>query len=280
MGQRSGTTIVQQQPLSVRVDDGGITETVPYESSDWTQLLPLLGLYAGFPYDYQSKFGGGARVDFHLPYSFSQGGSPETYVQPLWEFFASKADKDVLSADLPWGTIGAISPADALLVQTALSIQQQNIPINANWFAAPTDATGSALKNSAGSDVAAAANPSGCYSVFLLMVRGMKDYAVFAPILRFTQTVTSQYAIAASFTNVRRLLSRGTLIVAENIPGALLFNIPFDPAVTQYVETLGDLQYAWFKDFPTVRQIARLKWNIVQEWQYGLWPVKTFGAVL
>ena len=279
----SGDTIAQQQPISIHRDDAGETTTVPYESTDFTKIYGLLpGL--GVPYDYTDSFGK-ARLDIHYPYDFVNS-TPQTQVTDLWEFFANKTDKDVLSADLPFGTLGPITPGDSQLIKVALSLQEQQIPIDEGWFTIPLGAAGGPLLDGSGNPVAGADDASSAYSYFLIMARGLKDYPVFAPVLRHTQTVTSLYAIQASFVNVRRLLSRGTLIVSENIPAGLLFNIPFDPTVTQFIQDPpagafgGDLQYGWFKDFPTVRQIARLKWNIVQEWQYGLWPIYIYGGVL
>jgi hypothetical protein len=98
--------------------------------------------------------------------------------------------------------------------------------------------------------------------------------------LRHTQTVNAQYAIKASLTNVGKVLSTATLQNDESIPNGLLFNLPAFSLPPQYVETSGDLKYGWYKDFPTVRQIAGMKWNIEQEWQYGLYSVKLYGTPL
>jgi hypothetical protein len=272
----------------------------------------LLGTYAGFPYDYQSKFGGGARVDFHFPYSFTNS-NPQQYVQPLWEFFASKSERDLLSNDLPLGQgatfngngllsfagffpsfgyqvagIGSLTAGDAFLVRQAQQLSQQGIIVGIGWFSAPVDAAGNPLTYSPDGtnptnkvNVPAAINPIGCNVALTLFMRGQSASISFSPTLRFTQTVTSQYAIRASLLNVGKIISTATLMIIENIPNGLLFNLPnpSNPA-QQFYYSNGDLVYGWFKDFPTVRQIARLKWNIVQEWQFGLWSVATYGTLL
>ena len=60
----------------------------------------------------------------------------------------------------------------------------------------------------------------------------------------------------------------------------LLFNIPATPTPTQYIETAGDLRYAWRKPRPRVTRQSANKWQIVQSYQFGLWAVKIYGDVL
>ena len=281
-----------QQPPSIRRDDAGVVTSVPYESSAYGQIFPLL-IGLGFPYDYESSFGK-TRLVIHYPFDFSAqgapgGSTPETSVESLWEMFDQKVEKDFLSADMPIGSIGAIDSNDAYLIRTAQQQSQQGLVISApqtpldgtSWFEDPVDANGQTLTFNGGADVPAAVNPYGCYSLLLLVLRGQSSFPVFAPVLRWTQTVTSQYAIQASLLNARNIISTATMYTLESIPSGLLFSLPNDSnPPTQFIQTPGDLVYGWFKDFPTIRQIARLKWNIVQEWQYGLWPTVIYGDLL
>lgn len=310
MGRRSGTTAVQQNPLSVRKDDAGVSTTVPYVTSDAQNLSTLLAAYdadTNISYDYREQFGGGARIDLTYSYDFT-GSTPQTYVQPLWEFFAQKVEKDLLVANLPIGTgatynvngdmisagtfpsfgnniegIGSITAQDSQLIRIAGQQAAQGIKITRDWFNSPknTAIPPAALTDPEGNTVDPAINTAGCYTIFLLNQRGQTSSIVFAPVLRFTQTVTSQYAIQASLLNAGQIISSATMPILENIPSGLLFNLPNDPnPASQKILLAGDLVWGWFKDFPTIRQIARLKWNIVQEWQYGLWPVAVYGELL
>jgi len=292
MSQQSGNPNPFQQPSVFHQDDSGVTSTLSYEGLDKVAINNLaLGLT--FPYDVIQSFGK-SRIEIHYPFDFINS-TPQTEVLGLWEFFDQKVEKDFLTADMPFGSqggiitsfgypvelVGPIDAGDAYLIRIAQQLSAQGIVINEAWFFAPTDALGNPLAYPNGDEVPNAVNTHGCLTILQLLLRGQTSFPVFAPVLRFTQTVTSEYAIQASLLNARRIISTGTLPTLESIPNGLLFSLPNDsnPPV-QNILGPGDLVYGWFKVFPTVRQIARLKWNIVQEWQYGLWPVAIYGELL
>lgn len=313
MGRISGSTDVQQQPLRIRKDDSGITTSIPYESTDPSKLavaIASLDAQNGIGYDYEESFGK-ARLEINYPYDFAS--TPQTYVQPLWEFFAQKVESDLMANNLPIGSgatyngdgqlsyagtfpsfgnningIGSLIQNDTILVRKAIDLNQGNFTIGLGWFSNPVGSDGLRLQyvpNPAfpdvKKDVPAAVNPIGCYTIFSMNLRNFTASPIFAPVLRFTQTVTSQYAIAASLLNAGNIISTGSMAILEAIPSGLLFNLPnpSNPPAT-YVVSAGDLVYGWFKDYPTVRQIAQLKYNIVQEWQFGLYPVAVYGTLL
>ena len=184
MIQRSGTQVVQQQPTKIRKDDAGITTTIPFATSNFTNLEPTIAELdntGGIGYSYAASFGGGATMEINHPYDFAT--SPQTYVQPLWEFFAQKVEKDLLTINLPPGiggffpsfgnlvpAIGTIVQNDAFLVRTAQQQSQQGFVIGLGWFSNPVDTTGNRLTYTpvAGAgdvSVPAALNPQGCYSL-------------------------------------------------------------------------------------------------------------------
>jgi len=279
---RTGQSGVWQQPYESGQTEAGAYARVPYEATDKTQIDALEAYCIGFRIQYSRRDSHGkSRIEMFFPYNFNVDPATEPPIS-LWEISSQKVEKDLLESALSFGTIGAISAPDAILIQTALQQQQQGIPIKSTWFNSPTDTTGAALtyQDANHTPYAAAANPAGCYSVFLLMLHGVRSYPVKAPVLKHTLTTNSAYPIKASLANTQQILSTATLILNESIPNNLLFNLPSDATPAFFVETAGDLQYGWFKAFPTVRQIAQLKWNIEQEWQYGLWPIKLYGAPL
>jgi hypothetical protein len=287
MSKITGSTAAFQQPYEVHKNESGVRTIVPYESTDAAQILSWQNYAAalGLPFDVKFSHGKG-RIDITYPYDFTQ--NPATEVVNLWELFAQKVEKDILEADLSFGSLAAITPEDAQLIKIALSQYESGIKILSSWFSTPTqlttDASGKAstakLTNSDGTDAAAASNPANCYSAFCLMTHGVRSYPILAPCLRHTQTVNAQYAIKASLTNVGKVLSTATLQSNEAIPSGLLFNLPTFTNVNYIIEEADDLKYGWYKDFPTVRQIAGSKWNIEQEWQYGLYSIKLYGAPL
>jgi hypothetical protein len=90
--------------------------------------------------------------------------------------------------------------------------------------------------------------------------------------------VSNNWAVPASLVNVGLVLSTATLSTFEGVPAGLLFNLPnlTLPAAFQNIS----LAYGWLKNEPTIQQIALRKWQIVQEWEYGLWPTSIFGSPL
>jgi hypothetical protein len=311
MGRVSGDPQPFQQPIRIQFDDAGAVTSVPFEgtSSFGVESIAIDDLVT--PYSVQETFGK-TRIELNYPYDFINS-SPATEWLGIWEFFANESDKDLLTSFLPNsigvtnsqtgqftsmgelanGGIGPISGNDAALIKQAVNLFEQNLVVGPGWFHQPVDAQGNALYSyvvtSPPGTVPAtisqqnfppAQNPVGCYTLYNLMIRGQTSFAMFAPVLRQTQTVTAQYAIAASQLNVGKLISSSSLPTIENLPDDLLFNLPEDTVTDQYIQIPGDLLFGWFKKFPTVRQVARLKWQILQEWQYGLWPVVVYGQPL
>jgi hypothetical protein len=303
MGKITGNTGAFQQPYEVHKNESGVRTTVPYESTDPNQILAwqLSASLAGLPYDVKFSYGKG-HIDVHYPYDFTK--NPTTEVVNLWELFAQKVEKDILEADLSFGQLNAISPLDAFLIKTALAEHEAGTQIKSDWFTVAnpptkpfgptriiTEATlnddgtvATAAKlgpviDGAGNVITKADDPANCYSAFCLMAHGVRSYPILAPCLRHTQTVNAQYSIKASLTNVGYVLSTARLQSDEAIP-SVLFNLPVFNDPPHYIEVAGDLKYGWYKDFPTVRQIAGMKWNIEQEWQYGLYSVKLYGEPL
>ena len=118
------------------------------------------------------------------------------------------------------------------------------------------------------------------YSLYLLMRAGNEVFPMEASVIRHSQVTSNLYAVQASYNNMNRLISSPSMYSVEGVPGTLLFAVPSAPSVQQYIETPGDLQYAWRKVRPAVSRLSRLKWRITQNYQFGLWPIRTFGAVL
>jgi hypothetical protein len=314
MGRVSGDPQPFPQPIGISYDDAGAVTSIPYEGTSSFDVASIAVGDLIIPYTIQETFGK-TRIELKYPYDFINS-SPQTEFVGIWEFFANKGDRDLLTSylpnsvgvtdaqtgiftamgSLPNGGIGPLTANDAQLVRTAQQQFEQGFQVGPGWFFSPVDAQGNTLQQwivtsatgvtpvtTQQQPVPAATNPVGCYTMLLLVLRGQTSFPVFAPSLRQTQTVTAQYAIRASLLNVGKLISSSSLPTIENIPNDLLFSLPSDPApsqIEQFIQIPGDLVYGWFKDYPTIRQVARLKWQIVQEWQYGLWPIAVFGNPL
>ena len=110
-----------------------------------------------------------------------------------------------------------------------------------------------------------------------LLRAGVKSVRVFAPVLRHTITVARNYTVAATLTNCGSILSTSALQSNENVPGTLLFNLPTGSNPTR---TDGlSLKYGWFKKYPSVTQVGQGRWQIVQEWEYGLWSNDLYNYI-
>jgi hypothetical protein len=80
-----------------------------------------------------------------------------------------------------------------------------------------------------------------------------------------------------ALTNVGKVISAANLQSLENVPGVLLFNLPTNSSPTR-ADGLT-LSYGWFKRAPTITQVSGAKWELVQEWQYGLWSTDLYVFV-
>ena len=111
---------------------------------------------------------------------------------------------------------------------------------------------------------------------------GVEQVEVPAPVLTYTKIVTANYIYPADFTNIGKIISTATLISAGGVPSTVLFDFPVnsDPGAILIPGTsiYQLLQYGWLKNSPSVRQVAKRKWNITQTWDYGLWLMNLYGG--
>jgi hypothetical protein len=221
-------------------------------------------LLAGAQYTVTESYGK-SRLEARFSYNPALGGG--TVEQPIdqWEFFAAEAEKDLLDAKVESNIIGTLTDAARRMIYNAVHFVSDTSdqpdpaaatnPANATYWAKITNTT----------------ERANAQTIYNLMKDGVRSFPVDVPTLRHTQTVSNRWAIKVSLTNVRKIISTGSLISLEAIPSAILFNLPNDAS------TFSDKKYGWRKKFPNVQQVANLKFQLVQEWQYGLWPTVLFG---
>ena len=118
------------------------------------------------------------------------------------------------------------------------------------------------------------------FSLVLLMKAGNEVFPMEASVIRHSMLTSNLYAVKASYNNMGRLISTPSMYSLEGVPTSLLFDVPSYPSASQFIETAGDLQYAWRKVRPAISRLSRMKWRVTQNYQFGLWPVKTFGNTL
>jgi hypothetical protein len=217
-------------------------------------LAAAYGATEGIAYEVTEQFGKW-RLDVRLPWSVN-GIDPKTDRVDNWEFFAQHAEKDLLESEVENPTkIGTLTPDQVRSIRHFLDNPGED-PTQPSATEGVSPLAGNAL------------------DVYQLMLKGVKNFPVEVPTLRHTITTSNQYAVPYALTNVRRIISSSTLISAESIPSAVLFTLPFE------VSADSRFAYGWYKQFPTIQQIALLKWQIVQEYQYGLWATLIWAPVL
>lgn len=189
--------------------------------------------------------GGGTVADPNLP------------LNDVWELQPNVVEKDFLEADL-----SAINALSADMV--ALIKKSGDDPS----YAYASDAIYTAATSPQKTTIAA--------SVKLLRA-GVKSIRVFAPVLRHTLTVSRNYTVAAALTNCGSVLSTSRLYSSEGVPNTLLFNLPTGSNPTRTDGLVP--KYGWFKKYPQVTQVGQGRWQIVQEWEYGLWSTELYTYV-
>jgi hypothetical protein len=258
-GPITGNQQPQLQPLQFGKNDTGNYSIVSYEAANKAEcaaLVSILGVQQGINYEITESFGK-SRLTIHYPYSL-YGVNPATDAVELWEFFAQHAEKDLLEASVESDIISTLSINN--IVQIRLMLQSPTLDVNGNPNVTTADFSDG--------------NPTNAVAVYQLMMAGVRSYPIEQPVLRHSLTTSNQYALRRSLANVRQILSTSTLVALNNIPNALLFNLPYD------YSNNSALAYGWYQMFPNIQEIALLKWQISQEWQYGLWSTLIWGNPL
>ena len=207
-------------------------------------LRPLIAQLAGLGYTftYHSEESPNATIDFDSA-GDPGGGGTETPTL-VWEYFANRIEIDMLEADI--AGINTISESDKRTIREHIN--------NPKEGESPS-VTGNAL------------------IAYRLMLDGVRSAMVNWPTLKVSKLVSSTYAVQASQTNVGRIITTASLTATESIP-TRLFALPNDTT------TKTDRVYGWLKSFPNIQQAAGGRWNIAQEWQYGLWATLLYGAAV
>jgi hypothetical protein len=204
-------------------------------------LNQLAGL--GYAFTYKSDQGPKAAITVQTVGVASAGETENPTL--AWEYFAGVAEIDVLEADI--ANVNSItSTADKKILRDAIN------------GTVPED---SGLTGNAN-------------TLFELIKGGLRNFRVNIPTLRVSKLVSGGYPVKASLTNVGRIITTNTLTIQENIPGTLLFNLP------SYTSSKSGYVYAWYKKFPNVQQSGGNRWNVSQEWEYGLWTTFMYGSAL
>lgn len=252
-----------QQPGGFGRNESGLYQRWIYDGT--TEEINSLALYfnaMNVNFTVEARFGGKARLEAQFA---AVQGTSEIPVD-TWEMVSVPFEKDLLEADFPNVPGLVIRKAQKEIIERALAN-------NEAW-----QASRDALQNETG-DLYDDLNADE-YSIYLLMKAGVRAFPEEGTTIRHTQTVSNLYTVKVSQINIGRLFSTATLIATEGVPEAILFDVPTTPTPSQFIETAGDLKYAWRKARPNILKSAQQKWQITQDWTLGLWAVKIHGSVL
>lgn len=233
------------------------------------EIEALAGSYDAAGATYEVTYLTGRRARLSARTGNGPGGGSET-AEDVWELSAQDTQKDLLDSDFTNGgfaTLTAVTFYEKQVIQRALSANISLATAYAQIVAETPGVTIPAVTDNA-------------KSMFRLMLFGVRAFPIEASIIRHTQTVNNVWSAYASFSNVNRILSNSAMDTLEGAGDLFLFSLPTIPTATQYIETAGDLQYGWRKIRPSITRLTYNKWQITNVYQFGLWAVKLYGALI
>jgi len=262
-GPITGSLGTWQQPSTWGRNESGNHESWVFEG-DKTSIKNLAATFAaqtGLAYEVTEHFGK-SRLEVQFPWNADGTVNPATDYVERWELFSNKHEKDLLDAQDNGGIIASISQKQRVKLRQAWDNPKQ---VSDPPYVQSDFTTGDG-------------NDANAFYVFNLWMSGMRGYLMGAPVLRRTIITSLAFTIGYTLINARRLVSTGYIAVDENLPSGLIFNLPAYLGSDSSTDPL--LTYGWYKELPTIQECALLKWQIVQEWQYGWWPVGLYGAAI
>lgn len=282
---KTGTKFPQQQPIRSGRNESGIYTDVPFETTSDSEANKLLlqAAVSGVLFDYEQSFGK-HKITYHFPYSYATGTPANEPPTDLWEMNSQKTQKSILDSANPLAN--ACSQGEIFLLGLFVQNKSDYIIVPDNDSTAPTTQTGRIAYYDTTYDAGQSSQKrlsiaagSAARTLADVIAMGQDSFDVFVPQLKHTKTVNSAYPIRPRNVNVGSIISTPTMYATENIPNNVLFDLPdyIDPAPASGKPVLS---WGWYKDSPAVNQIARLKFQIVETWTYGLWPVAVYGTPL
>jgi len=111
-----------------------------------------------------------------------------------------------------------------------------------------------------------------------LMLGGLKSKLILHPTIRHTRIMRRDFTVQQAYDQVGRIFTTTSLRSYEQVPAQVLFDLPntSDP-------TRGDgivVNYGWLKKPASIQNVSDGKWQIVQEYDWGLWSETLYGATV
>lgn len=217
-------------------------------ASEILALIPEIQAAGGL-WDFDDSYSG-AKCVIVARFATNGGlyGLPDTEeIQDDWEFTGKQYEKDLLSADVPGATLTQVEIRE---IETAIAGQT-----------VPNISSAAALE------------------AYKAMLWGQKSVKRNAPVLRHTSQASKLYEFKSAIKNVDRILTTNKLVADNpNLPLSISNNLP-NQTWTQEVNT-PTKYYGWYKNHPDISVGARNKQILTQTWEYGLWTLAGYGAVI
>lgn len=166
----------------------------------------------------------------------SDDGSGNQQTETIWEFLANPVEKDIFESD----AFSAFDEDHRRMIKAAA----QN----------PDPTTSPALTD---------ADAIAFYTDLIL--KGSDSSKSAQPMVRKSVTVASNYDQQTSLANVGKIIPAYNFVDWEGVPTD--FRGPFPPEG----EARTNYTWGWYKHHPHITRNGFGKYNITQEWEWGLW---------
>lgn len=186
---------------------------------------------------------------------------PSAPLNDVWELVPTLAEKDILDSEI--SLISTIGASNMVILKNIISGTGPD-----TWTGDPT----TTFNN----------NPSADYTATVkfwnLYQAGFKTVRVLAPTIRHTRVMRRDFTVAQAYDRIGRVFTTTSLRTYENVPAQVLFDLPntSDPTRNDGIT----VHYGWLKKPASIQQVSEGKWQIVQEYDWGLWPEDIYGTTV
>ena len=264
-----------QQPIEYgRRTDGRYT-IVPYESTNPANIdiIALQAENLGLQYEVRNTFGK-SRIDVH--YNWNWTNDPATEIIERWEAVPLKVEKSILDTSNPL-TRQLLATPSGIGELTLIKQSNEQGTID-DWVVRQSDGT-----------VFFIGPPNVSSNAAMLLAKyyfdGQRTQPIAVPVLKHVRIVNSNFISPETIPTVPTLYSTPALIADFNIPNSILVTVPDNDTAlvqanltgTSINQTFG---YGWLRSAPELSQVSMFKWNMQEQFEYGLWGLDIFGGRL
>ncbi len=240
-----------EQPIERRYSSSNGWQTIRRWRGGEDAIVAQGDLMMGQGYEIIVRAGAVWELEATLGANSAGGGGVGDEPVEVWELTGNAFEKDLLQADI--AAVNNLNAADFRFLR--------------DFF----DGKKNAEDYKSTSPTWVAPGSGDPEAVFQLWLAGVKSVMMYQQVLRHTKTIARGAEIPQSVTGAREIFSTTRLIAVNPVPGWIIASMPTSSTVNRPGYT-GALYYGWMKAYPQITLAAFGKSQIVQEWQWGLWP--------